>query len=115
VKLLFDQNLSHRLVGLLADLFPDSEHVRNVGLKAADDPIVWDYAKDNDFVVVSKDSDFHQRSLVLGSPPKVIWVRLGNCSTADVEQLLRHYEDSIKEFDDDSEAAFLSLAWTKSN
>ncbi len=110
VKLLFDQNLSHRLTGLLSDIFPDSLHVRNVGLKEADDPAVWDYAKEYEFVIVSKDSDFHQRSLVLGYPPKVIWVRLGNCSTTDVLQLLKHYEDEIKAFNDDSEVTFLSLS-----
>jgi predicted nuclease of predicted toxin-antitoxin system len=111
VKLLFDQNLSHRLVTLLEDIFPDSEHVRNVGLKAADDLIVWEYAKANGFMVVSKDSDFHQRSLVLGHPPKVVWVRLGNCSTADVAALLRHYEETIKALADAAQVAFLSLSW----
>ena len=110
MKLLFDQNLSHRLTRLLSDLFPDSLHVRDVGLKAADDPIVWDYAQENGFAIVSKDSDFHQRSLVLGYPPKVIWVRLGNCSTADVERLLRRYENTVKTFESDPEATFLSLS-----
>ena len=57
MKLLFDQNLSHKLVRLLADLFPDSLHVREVGLNAAGDPLVWDYAKAHGFVIVSKDSD----------------------------------------------------------
>lgn len=110
MKLLFDQNLSHRLTSLLNDIFPDSLHVRDIGLKEADDPVVWDYAKEHGFLIVSKDSDFHQRSLVLGYPPKVIWVRLGNCSTADVQQLLRHYEDEIKMFNDDSEVTFLNLS-----
>lgn len=64
MKLLFDENLSHKFVRLLADLFPDSVHVRDVGLKAADDPLVWDYAKNNDLMIVSKDSDMHQRSFV---------------------------------------------------
>jgi predicted nuclease of predicted toxin-antitoxin system len=86
MKLLFDENLSHRLVRMLADLFPDSVHVREVGLEAADDPVVWDYAKNNDLMIVSKDSDLHQRSFVFGHPPKIIWVRLGNCSTSDVER-----------------------------
>jgi len=69
VKLLFDENLSHKLVGSLADLFPDSEHVRNVGLKAVDDRLVWEYAAANDLLIVSKDSDFYQRSLLFGHPP----------------------------------------------
>jgi predicted nuclease of predicted toxin-antitoxin system len=110
MKLLFDENLSHKLVRLLADLFPDSVHVRDVGLKAADDPVVWEYAKTNGLMIVSKDSDMHQRSFVFGYPPKVIWVRLGNCSTSDVERLLRRHFDSIKAFYKDINASFLSLA-----
>ena len=110
MKLLFDENLSHRLVRLLADLFPDSLHVRDVGLKAADDPLVWEYAKSNDLMIVSKDSDMHQRSFVFGYPPKVVWVRLGNCSTSDVERLLRRHFASIKAFYEDTNASFLSLS-----
>jgi predicted nuclease of predicted toxin-antitoxin system len=110
VKLLFDQNLSHKLVRRLADLFPDSIHVREVGLKEAEDPIVWEYAKQHGFMIVSKDSDFHQRSFVLGFPPKVVWIRLGNCTTGEVEQVIRKNFDSIKSFAEDEEAAFLSLS-----
>ena len=84
MKLLFDQNLSHRLVRALADVYPDCEHVRNVGLKEAPDTDVWNYAGRGGFMIVSKDSDFHQRSLLLGYPPKVIWVKLGNYSTKAV-------------------------------
>jgi predicted nuclease of predicted toxin-antitoxin system len=110
VKLLFDQNLSHKLVRRLADLFPDSVHVREVGLKEAGDPTVWAYAKDHGLIVVSKDSDFHQRSFLYGYPPKVVWVRLGNCSTADVERVLRTNYEVIKDFYEDETAAFLSLS-----
>lgn len=110
MRLLFDENLSHKLVRLLADLFPDSIHVREVGLKAADDPMVWEYAKNNDLMIVSKDSDMHQRSFVFGYPPKVVWVRLGNCSTSDVERLLRRHFEAIKLFHQDDYASFLSLS-----
>ena len=110
MKLLFDQNLSHKLVRHLADLFPDSVHVRSVGLKTAGDPLVWEYAKNSDLMIVSKDSDFHQRSFLYGFPPKVIWLRLGNCSTADVERVLRTNFDTIKAFDEDKYASFLSLS-----
>ena len=61
MKLLFDENLSPQLVRLLNDLFPDSIHVRDAGLKAADDPVVWEYAQDKDLIICSKDSDM-QRS-----------------------------------------------------
>ena len=110
MKLLLDQNLSHKLVRRLADLFPDSVHVREVGLKAAGDPLIWEYARDNGLMIVSKDSDFHQRSFLYGYPPKVVWVRLGNCSTADVERVLRNNFEAIKDFYADESASFLSLS-----
>lgn len=109
MKLFFDENLSHKLTRLLADIFPDSIHVRDVGLKASDDPLVWDYARDNDFMIVSKDADMHDLSLVFGNPPKVIWVRLGNCSTSDVESLLRQEFEGIKEFYEDNSLSLLGL------
>ena len=98
MKLLFDENLSPALPRRIADLFPNSVHGRDVGMKATDDPIVWDYAKDNDFMIVSKDADMHDLSLVFGNPPKVVWLRLGNCSTRQVEELLRLDFDVIKLF-----------------
>ena len=110
MKLLFDQNLSHKLARRLADLFPNSTHVRDVGLKEAEDPVVWEYAKRHNFMIVSKDSDFHQRSFLLGFPPKVVWIRLGNCTTVEVEQVIRKNFESIKVFVEDEEAAFLILA-----
>jgi predicted nuclease of predicted toxin-antitoxin system len=110
VKLLFDENLSHKLPDRLSDLFPDSTHVRNVGLKAADDPIVWQFAVDNDFTLVSKDADMHDRSLLLGFPPKIVWIRLGNCKTADVEGLIRREIEKITEFLEDDYASFLALS-----
>lgn len=98
MKLHFDENLSPKLTNRLSDIFPNSLHVRDVGLKASDDPLVWDYAKNNDFMIVSKDTDMHDLSLVFGNPPKVIWLRLGNCSTSQVENLLRKEFDVIKFF-----------------
>jgi predicted nuclease of predicted toxin-antitoxin system len=110
VKLLFDQNLSLNLVIRLADLFPDSVHVRQVGLEAADDQVVWEYAKNNNLIICSKDGDMHQRSFLFGAPPKVVWVRLGNCSTTDVENLLRRNLASLQVFENDAVASFLSLS-----
>ena len=110
MKLLFDQNLSHTLVVRLADVFPDSVHVRQVGLETADDQVVWEYAKGKELIIVSKDSDMHQRSFLFGAPPKVVWVRLGNCSTSDVESVLRLHVDALKTFESDPFASFLSLS-----
>lgn len=110
MKLLFDENLSYKLVEELADLFPDSSHVRILGLASADDPEVWEAAVANGFVIVSKDSDMHDRSLLFGYPPKVIWIRLGNCSTRMVEQLIRQKVSTIEEFVKDEVASFLTLS-----
>lgn len=110
VRLLFDHNLSPRLVRALADLYPGSTHVRDTGLHTADDATVWTYATQQGLVIVSKDSDFHQRSFLLGHPPKVIWIRLGNCSTDDVEALLRRRHQELLAFEQDADAAFMTLA-----
>lgn len=109
MRLLFDQNLSPRLVSAVADLFPESVYVRDAGLQRGVDTEVWTYAAQHRLAIVSKDSDFHQMSFLLGHPPKVIWIRRGNCSTRTIETLLRTLEHEITAFLDDSEAAFLSL------
>jgi predicted nuclease of predicted toxin-antitoxin system len=109
MKLLFDQNLSYRLVASLAAEYPGSVHVRNVGLATADDEGVWNYARANGFCVVSKDSDFQQRALLHGHPPKVIWVRIGNCSTEAAETSLRTRQADVLAFDADPNAAILIL------
>ena len=109
MKLLFDQNLSHRLVATLADLFPGSSHVRFHGLERADDPTVWEFAKRGGFVIVSKDDDFHQRSFLFGHPPKVVWLRLGNCPTRSVESALRQRATDVLAFAADPQLAFYVL------
>ena len=108
--LLFDQNLSHQLVALLADLFPGSIHVRQLGLERADDDVIWTHAKRGGLTIVSKDSDFHQRSLVFGSPPKLVWLRVGNSPTTGVERLLRDRHREIRAFVESPEGAFLVLS-----
>lgn len=110
MKLLFDENLSPKLSKRLSDLFPNSLHVRDVGMQATIDPIVWDYAKDNDLMIVSKDADMHDLSLALGNPPKVVWIRLGNCSTSQVEQLLRRNFEAIELFYEDQSLSLLALS-----
>jgi predicted nuclease of predicted toxin-antitoxin system len=78
VKLLFDYNLSPRLVTRLSDAYPNSEHVYLVGFDQAEDSVVWTYAVQNDYIIVTKDSDFSELSIIRGFPPKVIWLRRGN-------------------------------------
>ena len=109
MKLLFDENLSPRLVAGLSDIFPDSVHVRDVGLARVNDVAIWDYARDHDLTIVSKDADFHHLSFVHGPPPKVIWIRRGNCSTTDIAALLRSNRIGILAFGTEIESAFLAL------
>jgi predicted nuclease of predicted toxin-antitoxin system len=109
VRLLFDQNLSPRLLALLADLYGGSTHVRNEGLEAADDDAVWEYAARHGFAIVSKDADFHQRSFLLGAPPKVIWIQRGNCATEEIAVLLRDRHAEVLAFGEDQTASFLAL------
>jgi predicted nuclease of predicted toxin-antitoxin system len=94
LKLLFDQNLSPKLIHRLSDLFPGSIHVRDVNLDRAKDREIWEYAKTNEFLIVSKDVDFTERSPIFGYPPKIIWIRRGNCTTNQIEKILRaHFVD----------------------
>ncbi|MGM0575655.1 MAG: DUF5615 family PIN-like protein [Myxococcota bacterium] len=109
MKLLFDQNLSPRLVRALEEVFPGSDHVRNVGLGAADDETIWRHAADNGFAIVSKDADFHQMSFLYGPPPKVVWLRVGNCSTDAFEARLRARAADIARFGQAPEAAFVVI------
>ncbi len=109
MRLLFDQNLPPRLTRTLADVYPDSVHVREVSLREADDGVIWEYAKQNGFTIVSKDSDFQQMSLLYGWPPKFIWLRVGNCSVQAIEGLLREYSAIIHRFGEDESVAHLML------
>jgi predicted nuclease of predicted toxin-antitoxin system len=109
VKLLFDQNLSYRLVAVLGDVYPGSLHVRQVGLEQGSDLEVWEYARDHGLVIVSKDSDFHQLSFLYGPPPKAVWLRLGNCTTAEIEQVLRQRQGEVDTFAEAAEEAFLVI------
>ena len=109
MKLLFDQNLSWRLPQKLADLYPDSQHIREVGMKESQDVDIWDYAKANGFVIVSKDLDFQQRSLLFGYPPKVVRLCVGNCTVQTIEDLLRQYSAVIHAFGRDVAKSYLAL------
>ena len=109
MKLLFDQNLSPRLITALRPDYPDSRHVRDAGLKGASDASVWQYAAQHGFTIVTKDADFHQRSFLFGHPPKVIWIRAGNCSTSTIESILRRHRQDLEAFAKEPESTFLAL------
>lgn len=109
MKLLLDENLSFRLARELADVYPESAHVRDVGLRGAEDRRIWEHATEHGFVIVSKDTDFYQRSLVHGSPPKVVWLRVGNVPTAMVAGLLRSRYPVLRDFLHDEVSTFMAL------
>lgn len=109
MKLLLDENLSFRLVEALRDVYPGSAHVRDVGLLGAPDHLIWSYAADQGFILVSKDTDFYERSLVYGAPPKIVWLRIGNSTVAQTAELLRGRYILIRRFVEDSDASFLPL------
>lgn len=98
VSLLFDENLSHRLVPRLADVFPGSVHVRSLGLLGCKDAEVWARAAAERWVIVTKDDDFEQLSFLRGSPPKVVWLVAGNAGTQRIAQLLEQHRDEIAAF-----------------
>lgn len=87
MKLLFDQNLPRSLVKRFDESFPDSAHVVTLGLSTATDASIYEHARDNGYAIVSKDSDFRQLSFVLGAPPKVIWLRVGNSSVTELVEI----------------------------
>lgn len=109
MKLLFDHNLSPQLVQRLVDLFPDSTHVYTLGMDEADDCEVWDYAQRHEFIIVTKDSDYNELLTLRGFPPKVIWIRRGNCSTKDIKSVLRTHEADIQRLASDSILGILTL------
>jgi predicted nuclease of predicted toxin-antitoxin system len=109
MKLLFDENLSPKMVAALADIFPDPAHVDRIGLGGGLDDDVWRYAKDNGFMVVSKDSDFYEKSILHGHPPRVIWVKRGNCANRQIQLLLRNKADIIAEFYQNDRVSFIRI------
>jgi len=110
VKLLVDANLSPALVARLHSEYPDSSHVRDVGLRAGSDAQIWEYARTNDFAVVSKDTDFRERSFVEGFPPKVIWLDVGNAGTTHIAALLQKEQARVEDFGKSTDTSVLILS-----
>lgn len=109
MKLLLDENLSDRIISEIIDLYPGSAHVKTLALTNTDDRVIWAYARANGFVIVSKDSDFHQRSLLHGHPPKFIYLRVGNCPTSKIVQILKDSFDTIVQFEGRESESILVL------
>lgn len=95
---------------LLGDVYPGSTHVDVLGLRGASDRTIWERAGADGYVLVTKDGDFHRLSVFLGPPPKVVWLRIGNGSTAHIARMLRDHAGAIEAFIADSDASFLTIA-----
>lgn len=109
MKLLFDQNLSCKMVPALLPAFPESKHLKDFGLTGEQDEPIWAFAARHAFAIVSKDSDFVHLALLRGPPPKVIHVRLGNCSTQHITERLLAEAQAIKDFIADEDEAFMVI------
>ena len=109
MRLLFDEQLSNRLPALLADCYPDSFNIESLALGGAPDVIVWQAAVVHRCVLVYKDEDFHRLSVMHGAPPKVVWLRLGNCTTQDIVNLLRKHAADVRQFAAQDEVSVLEL------
>ena len=109
VRLLFDENLAARLVEEVSLAYPNSAHLQTLGLMGATDRIIWSKAAEGGYVLVTKDEDFHRMSVLLGPPPKVVWIRLGNCSTQDVAEQLLAQAPRVRAFVEEPDIAFLAL------
>ncbi|MFH1160284.1 MAG: DUF5615 family PIN-like protein [bacterium] len=113
MKLLFDQNISFRAVKEIKEIFPDAKQVRELHLENATNRHIWKYAKKEGYTIVTFDSDFFDLTLLLGIPPKVIWLRFGNTSTDNLIRILQENQSLIREFienPDYSEVGFLELS-----
>ena len=109
MKLLFDENLSPRLVELLAADFSDCTHIELLGMRGAADAAVWNYARENGYTIVSKDNDFRQRAFLYGPPPKVVWLSVGNAGTNAIAMLIRAGGERLRAFDLDAGESLLIL------
>ncbi len=109
MKLLLDQNLSRRIIKQIEEAYPESRHISSVLSETTSDRDIWFYAQENNYAIVTKDDDFEQRSILLGHPPKVIWIRLGNCKTEQIVSLLINLHKTIIAFGNDDEKSILPL------
>ena len=110
MKYLFDENLSPFLCKRLADVLPDSIHVRDVGLQSAADSEIWEYARTQGLTIVTKDTDFNSLAFLIGFPPKIVLIQLGNASTSAIERLLRSRLHDLLRFEASDDSVLLVLA-----
>jgi predicted nuclease of predicted toxin-antitoxin system len=98
MRLLFDQNISHRIISQIVDIFPEAKQVRELGIENFSDRSIWEFAKEKEYTIVTFDGDFYDLSLVYGHPPKIIWLRCLNQTTKNIEVILRKFHTEIEIF-----------------
>ena len=106
---MFDNNISHRVLPGIDKLFLNSTHVMLKNLDQVSDLEVWEFAKENNYTIVTKDSDFNDLVIFKGTPPKVIWLKIGNCRVSDIEKILKTNEQTIKVFLNEEDSAILEI------
>jgi len=109
LKLLLDQNLSRKLVPQLQDRYPGSAHVFPSGLHRADDSDLWYYARLHGFTLATKNTDMVDLCVLRGGPPQVLWLRVGNCATSTIREVIERNDDRIRAFELDQTRVVLSL------
>ncbi|MEY4875498.1 MAG: hypothetical protein RI955_1057 [Bacteroidota bacterium] len=109
MKLLFDENISFRILKKIESKFPESKHTLYHGLNGKTDTEIWDVAKKEELVIVTFDEDYFEMMMIKGFPPKVIWLRIGNSSTNEIVELLEKNFDEIKLFIQNNEVGLLEL------
>jgi len=114
MKFLFDQNISFRILRSLPDSFIESTHVKKEGLINSPDKEIWEFAKRNEYVIVTQDSDFNELNSLYGFPPKIIWIRTGNLKTQSLlDILIDHFSDIEKFVDDETYGCFEIVRFKK--
>lgn len=98
MKLLFDENISYRILKKLENDYPNSVQVKRLGLESIEDMSIWNFAKTNGFTIVTFDADFVDIAAMKGHPPKIIWLRTGNTTTNAIAELLKYRKPEIEMF-----------------
>ena len=98
MNLLFDQNISFRIIKKIQDTFPNSKQIKELSMENYSDNEIWRFAKDNNYTIVTFDSDFFEISNLKGHPPKIIWLRTGNTTTESVIEIIKIKKDIITDF-----------------
>lgn len=101
MKLLLDQNLSYRLIKVLEQAYPNSNQVSLLDVGDATDKAIWDYAKENDYAIVTLDADFHEYSVLWEGPPLIVWLKCGNQPKAVIADKLLENQDEIQHANED--------------